>query len=158
MKIIDIQIKKDSIVHNKNAGSRYSTIPTSKTIEFKCTGENPSFVDGKNCIIIERSYDSVRGYSFSGIITDETMLHNIEDTSNIEVCVSYNSENVDHLPEPKFFFEYESVKIECPHCNSDIYTDDLEYEGDFILCPICGNDVSSEYDFIYESLNENEYE
>lgn len=52
------------------------------------------------------------------------------------------------FPDDEFlgwFFTYFLDAASCPHCNADIYEDEISEKGeDFIVCPHCGEKITKD--------------
>ena len=139
-----IKIDRRTIKKNPNAGSTMTYIPTDQTCTFKYDGNKlPDYlVDGKNCHITNWNIESISGtliypiekYLFQKIMEDEKLI-----TLEIEQGI----QEIEHLPEPEYFYKYKKTKVKCNECGSEFCHDQLEADSCMdaysnTICPVCG--------------------
>jgi len=140
-----VKICLSSIKENENAGSTSTAVRGLDTTSFETTKLPDFFVEGKNCFIEEVEYDEdgnskIRGQIFDPQVLDMCIEKKLEGMT-INVQQKWNF--INHMPVPKYRYNYENTKVLCNECEEEVMTEDLESDSfdDFYsdrICPKCG--------------------
>lgn len=161
-----IHIDKETIKKNPNVGNMVSFEPGPVAVSLTAYNVDNKILDDDRVLILEYRATPEIIEMLSALITDHSFLDDIEKYTK-EYSIEYNRDIIrySHLPEPEYFYSYQSVKVTCTACGSTFSSDELQsdsiYNGEdeffsFSVCPICGafDCCDIEYETISEALKE----
>jgi hypothetical protein len=140
-----IPIDKKSIKRNPKYGEKVEYIPTGREITFES-----NFIP---TALKDRLIISEKGTCFSGILIEEPTHEEIQEIlkENKDGQFFYCSVKLNYQPvyknEPKYFYNYEIVKVKCDSCGGEFMSDEFkelecedgyDYSYTYTGCPKCG--------------------
>ena len=157
MKKYFIPINLRSIKKNPNAGATVTYLPGRKVAEFTALSR-PAILKANEEYIIT----SVGNGYITGVIKGQEAINKIIKDMPHDFSLNIKTEVVElnHMPEPYYFFEYRKIKVKCSSCGAQFDHSELETEeslsGDllFNICPRCQdiNCCDIEYEKIGNAL------
>jgi hypothetical protein len=158
-----IKIVRGSIKGNPNAGKTVTKYKGSAscTFQFKGAGRIPDdLLDKVSIQNWENADNPIFGVHQVGQLLNPDDFQLFTGIEGISLEFSKDIINIEHLPEPEYFFEYENTPVECENCHQLIQvdaipqyvvvTEDDEYVVD--QCPHCKK-ISS-FNYIIETITE----
>jgi len=152
-----IKIDRRTLKKNPNAGSTVSYLPGLQSSKFEYSGKFlPNYlIDGRNCYITETNYgDGIICGEMIGEVSKKLMKCFAEDL-NMHISISQETNRIDHLPEPDYFYEYKKTKVQCNSCgvwfdHHKLLSDEIMDVYSDRICPECGKFDCCQLE--YESL------
>jgi hypothetical protein len=165
-----ILIDLSSIQKNPNAGNTITYLFGDQNAEFECNKIPEFLIENKHYILTETNITDKKE-KYKGILIQKEFTNDL-----IELFQKWAFDNkinntdyffnitwdrsiieVSHIPEPKYFYNYENPYVKCSYCEADFLVGELEsdeLDDVFIdkICPKCG--MSGCVDIIFESIED----
>lgn len=156
-----VKIKSGTITKNQNAFNAVSFGHTTIDTTIKMIGLPPNQLKENEDYIITESSGTIGDPK--SLVIEIRLIKNIppselrkmfKDIKDAEITVTYERHQIDHLPEPEYFYNYLNPKVKCSECKESVHVNDIldDDETGADKCPKCY--VNYTFDYRYETINE----